>query len=99
MSIQGPSRLDLELGFKGRLRLDLELCLKFLQGSSRLDLEGFDSRVVNRHVQLTTPSKSTQEFEGQNESFISDSFCRVDCACCLLLCLFLHADMVASRVL
>ncbi|KAM1981332.1 hypothetical protein ACFX15_037847 [Malus domestica] len=75
MSIQGPSRLDLELGWR------------FLQGPSRLDLEGFDSRVVNRHVQPTTPSKSTQEFEGQNEFtvlrqmrhllefFFSNSFC------------------------
>ncbi|KAM2184899.1 hypothetical protein ACFX1Q_029971 [Malus domestica] len=71
MSIQGPSRLDLELGWRflqGPLRLDLELGLRFLQVPSRLDLEGFDSRVVNRHVQPTTPSESTQEFEGQNES-------------------------------
>ncbi|KAM2112368.1 hypothetical protein ACFX1R_014897 [Malus domestica] len=76
MSIQGPSMLDLELGWR------------FLQGPLRLVLElGFDSRVVNRHVQPTTPSKSTQEFEGQNEFtvlrqmrhllefFIADSFC------------------------
>ncbi|KAM2184900.1 hypothetical protein ACFX1Q_029971 [Malus domestica] len=66
MSIQGPSRLDLELGWRflqGPLRLDLELGLRFLQVPSRLDLEGFDSRVVNRHVQPTTPSESTQEFE------------------------------------
>ncbi|KAM1880281.1 hypothetical protein ACFX14_042035 [Malus domestica] len=76
MSIQGPSRLDLELGwslFQGPLRLDLELVLRFLQGPSRLDLEGFDSRAVNRHVQPTTPSKSTQEFEGRCGIFSSSS--------------------------
>ncbi|KAM2177317.1 hypothetical protein ACFX1Q_036529 [Malus domestica] len=42
MSIQGPSRLDLELGWRflqGPLRLDLELGLRFLQGPLRLDLE------------------------------------------------------------
>ncbi|KAM1109543.1 hypothetical protein ACFX13_009072 [Malus domestica] len=66
MSIQGSSRLDLELGWR------------FLQGSLRLDLElGFDSRVVNRHVQPTTPSKSTQEFDGQNES-TTQSDCNPD---------------------
>ncbi|KAM2632128.1 hypothetical protein TB1_030811 [Malus domestica] len=78
--LQGPLRLDLELGWRflqGPLRLDLELGWRFLQGSSRLDLEGFDSRVVNRHVQPTTPSKSTQEFEGQNE-FTVQSDCNPD---------------------
>ncbi|KAM1120261.1 hypothetical protein ACFX2B_043732 [Malus domestica] len=60
MSIQGPSRLDLELGWR------------FLQGPLRLDLElGFDSRVVNRHVQLTAASKPTQDFEGQNKFTVS----------------------------
>ena len=42
MSIQGPSRLDLELGLRflqGPLRLDLELGLRFLQGPLRLVLE------------------------------------------------------------
>ncbi|KAM1037891.1 hypothetical protein ACFX2C_032651 [Malus domestica] len=95
MSIQGPSRLDLELGWRflqgplmldlelgwrflqGPSRLDLELGWIFLQGSSRLDLEGFDSRVVKRHMQPTTPSKSTQEFEGQNESS-TQSDCKPD---------------------
>ncbi|KAM2994310.1 hypothetical protein FF2_046298 [Malus domestica] len=72
MSIQGPLGLDLELGWK------------FLQGSLRLDLELVDSntwqagtRVVNWHVQPTTPSKSTQEFEGQNE-FTVQSDCNPD---------------------
>ena len=42
MSIQGPLRLDLELGWRflqGPLRLDLELGLRFLQGPLRLVLE------------------------------------------------------------
>ncbi|KAM1655669.1 hypothetical protein ACFX1S_007926 [Malus domestica] len=52
MSIQGPSRLDLELGWRflqGSLRLDLELGLRFLQGPLRLVLEllfEISSRIV-----------------------------------------------------